>query len=355
MVDNSGNIIARPGFTTLADGTVYTDMAEYDGQLYGVSAGSFGRIDTLTAAFSPMTTVTAPMCYVPTTDMLVCSDRVRVFTLVTGVINEAPAVLPPASADVIATDIGGAMPVGSILLQVSYVLADGSESPPTAVVSITHTGGVRVSVDPLTAPAAAIGYMVYMSTSGGSVPLACGSAPLGVPYNVVDDGRGMLTPMRSVTSTPIPPFSTAALHAGMLFLSTGTAIYMSGVYDLLYTSPMRSLVDASTTQVIGAVSDGLYYVDNKEVRFVRMSGDVPTTAIVGRGTLIEGTVIAPDIIIDGSYRIFAMMSDGFCAFAPSGQVYNLTRSSVQFPTSAISGAITYSNVGGSDFAIVTLQ
>jgi hypothetical protein len=130
---------------------------------------------------------------------------------------------------------------------------------------------------------------------------------------------------------------------------------MSGVYDLLYTCPMRSLVDASTTQVIGSVGDGLYYVDNKEVRFVRVSDDVPTTTIVGRGALIEGTVIAPDIIIDGSYRIFAMMSDGFCAFAPSGQVYNLTRSSVQFPTSAISGAITYSNVGGSDFAIVTLQ
>jgi hypothetical protein len=287
--------------------------------------------------------------------MLICSDRNRVFTLVAGVVNETPAVMPPTHADIVTTDISGSMPVGSVLLQVAYILADGSESPPSAVMSVSHTGGIGVSVDPLTAPAAAIGYMVYMSTSGGSVPLACGSAPLTAQYNVVDDDRGMTTPARSSISVPMPPFNTAALHAGRLFASTGTAIYMSGAYDWLYTSPLDSLVDASTTQVIGAVSDGLYYVDDNEVRFARMEDGVPSTMIVGRGTLIEGTVIAPDIIIDGSYRIFAMMSDGFCSFAPSGQVYNMTRSSVQFPTSAISGAITYSNVGGSDFAIVTLK
>jgi hypothetical protein len=355
MVDNSGNIIARPGFTTLADGTVYTDMVEYGGHLYGVSSGSFGIIDKSTAAFSSMTNVTGPMCYVPTTDMLICSDRNRVFTLVAGVVNETPAVMPPTHADIVTTDISGSMPVGSVLLQVAYILADGSESPPSAVMSVSHTGGIGVSVDPLTAPSAAIGYMVYMSTSGGSVPLACGSAPLTAQYNVVDDDRGMTTPARSSISVPMPPFNTAALHAGRLFASTGAAIYMSRAYDWLYTSPLDSLIDASTTQIIGAVSDGLYYVDDKEVRFLRVIDDVPTTTIVGRGTLIEGTVIAPDIIIDGSYRIFAMMSDGFCSFAPSGQVYNMTRSSVQFPTSAVSGAITYSNVGGSDFAIVTLK
>ncbi len=343
-VTNEGVLRTRQGFAATPEvpGVRCHSMFAASGIRLHADGSSLKR--TVGAAVSVVASVQAsqPICYAALPDgSIAWSDGTR-----TGRVTKTasgPLALQAPGAPVLSAVIGGRLTAGTYQVAITWVAADGSESPPSLPVAISLADGFGfvASSIPAAAPTGAVAWRLYCSHVNESVLFEAESAAVGGTSLRVDappTGRAL----ESLFEANMPAGQAMAFAAGRLLVARGNVLYWSEPHRYGVTRPASSFIQFATpVSMIAPTQDGVYVgtLDAKG------SGEVVFLAGFDFGNQSYRPVTPygayPGTLTDMPHtlQMVWVSPQGFVVADNSGQITNISFDKMAFPQASRGGSL----------------
>ncbi|MBF0316788.1 MAG: hypothetical protein HQL04_01315 [Nitrospirae bacterium] len=296
-IDNSGNVVTRPGFLRVYEGKVHSlygngkvclfRQADRLMQLYQVSGAEDSSPDVV-APYAVRTLASGingslRMSYQYVAGRVYYSDAA-----VTGVVEVTARPIPvvrswgmlPPDAPVLSATTEGILSKGKYQVSLTYTRNDGQESGASTVASMTLTkkaGGIDV-ICPLSADPNVRKINIYISAPNGEVPYLAASLDntpsatvpgFTVPYHY----RGETVtgpPLLTWGLKPPPPGQLLCYYRGRLYVASLNTLWYSQPYTYELFDPAQGwLAFDNPITLVAAVEDGIFVATSREVVFLK--------------------------------------------------------------------------------------
>jgi len=343
-VTNEGVLRTRQGFAATPEvpGVRCHSMFAASGIRLHADGSSLKR--TVGASTSVVASVQAAqlICYAALPDgSIAWSDGTK-----TGRVTKASSgalALQSPGAPVLSEVPSGRLSGGTYQAAITWVSADGSESPPSLPVSVSVADdcGFVASGIPSAAPAGAVAWVLYCSHVNEGVLFEAASAAVGTTSAVIDappTGR----PLESLFQANMPAGQAMAFAAGRLLVARGNVLYWSEPHRYGVTRPASSFVQlAAPISMIAPTQDGVYVgtLDAKgagEVVFLAGFdfGNQPYRPVTPYGAY-------PGTLTDMPHTMQMVWASpqGFVVADNSGQITNISFDKMAFPQASRGGSL----------------
>lgn len=195
-----------------------------------------------------------------------------------------------------------------------------------------------------------------------------------LPWAVRASAPEWLSPVLTPTTTlgPVagkllspPPLSNVLEYfRGRLYMGVGNTMWVTELYLYDKVDRTKNFVQfEGDITLLSSVEDGIYVGTTNGLYFLHGTfGEGQKRDIVGNFGVIPGSnVMLPASQVHPQARqgpfpegsaIMFMTTEGICAGFDGGQVYNLTRATVQFPDSIYAAGLYRQDLGGSSYVAV---
>ena len=246
--------------------------------------------------------------------------------------------------------VAGSMPLGTYLVAITAIGADGVESGASDLVSIVNpadSGGLQVVGLPTASDA-----NIYVSSPNGEMLYLAGTATAGATsYSVTAAVLGTGAPLTTHQIIPPPPGRIVREYNGRIYIAAGNVLWVTEPYATSWVHVIRGVImQPADITVVEAGSSGLWVVSDKTY-FFRGSG--PEDFQISQA-LEYGAVFGTGARIPYANEVTWYSAKGLVVASGDGQVKNVQEDNVA-PHTGTAGATLIREQDGSRQAVVSVQ
>ena len=270
-------------------------------------------------------------------------------------------ITPPAGQPAAAV-IGGVLPAGRYQFAVTFLRSDGQESGSSqaSLVELQSTGGIRLSLLPVTTDADITHRAVFFSKRDGETLYRVGV--LGMTETTFDYQmeESMRVPLSTQHLRPAPAGQLVGSFNGRTLVASGDTLFYSEPYAPELFDLRKNHRFASPITLVAGLDSGVYLGTLDEVLWLGGSDPQKWTfspRLAYGAILGAATTCSRDMILDGAGTkqvvVFAT-TQGVCVGADGGEIVNMTQDRFLYPQQE-RGAAVIRRHRGMVQALVSLQ
>lgn len=339
-VDDALGIGRRKGYSTVVTSAIDRSLFASGATCLGVGSNSLKQVnpDWTTTVLRTGLTATRALSYAAVADRIYWSNGIDLGCVQNGT-NRTWGITLPAAPLAVAT--GGSLPAGKYQIAVTYLRSDGQESGAAraGTIELTTTGGIALSVIPVSTDPTVTDKAIYISPVGGETLYRAGVIDNSTTDFAIREVRMSASPLLTQFLSPPPAGDHIAYFKGWMLVASGSRLYPSESYAPELFDVRKSIPFADRITMVAPAKDGVWLGSSNQV--LHMTGDSPEAwvfRVVAEYGVIPGTLTYGDgeLLGDGSAAgeqvAFFASKRGLCAGLPGGRLTNLTESRFAYPS-----------------------